>query len=129
LLLLEAATFLLAALVHFGIGLTGYEHREASIAESVIAAVLLSGVVLTWVAPRCAILAVLVWGLAFLRRQPVRVMSKQFSQADVLAERFRDLPRRAALRALDLLSAARACCSPYFMPSSFRPSGSRKNTA
>ena len=33
------------------------------------------------------------------------------------------------LCAADRLPAARACCSPYFMPSSFKPSGSTKNTA
>jgi hypothetical protein len=47
----EAATFVVAALIHFGLFIRGYEHREASIAESVIAGVLLVGLVLTWVRP------------------------------------------------------------------------------
>ena len=43
LLLVEAAIFLAAASVHFGFTLGGYEHRRAGTAESVIAAVLLGG--------------------------------------------------------------------------------------
>ena len=43
LLFLEAAAFGAAALVHFGVLAHGYEHHEASIAETVIAAVLLGG--------------------------------------------------------------------------------------
>ncbi|MQA85636.1 MAG: hypothetical protein GEV03_13660 [Streptosporangiales bacterium] len=47
-LLVEAAAFAAAALVHFGVLADGYQHREASIAESVIAAVLLVGLALSW---------------------------------------------------------------------------------
>jgi hypothetical protein len=51
-LLVEAATFLLAASVHAGLLLDGYEHREARIAESVIALALLVGLAVTWIRPR-----------------------------------------------------------------------------
>ena len=50
-LLFEAATFVVAALSHFGILLSGYEHRAAGTAESVIAGVLLVGWATTWVGP------------------------------------------------------------------------------
>src|SRR5437660_7358417 len=50
-LLFEAATYVGAALAHFGIFVTGYEHRAAGTAESVIAGVLLIGWVATWVGP------------------------------------------------------------------------------
>lgn len=40
----EAAAFAVAALVHAGILATGYEHREARIAETVIAVVLLAAI-------------------------------------------------------------------------------------
>lgn len=50
-LLFEAVTFAAAALVHVGVGIDGYEHREAGLAESVIGAVLLIGLALTWVRP------------------------------------------------------------------------------
>lgn len=50
-MLFEAATFVVAALVHFGALIGGYEHRTAGIAESVIATVLLAGLLLTWVRP------------------------------------------------------------------------------
>jgi hypothetical protein len=50
-LLLEAAAFATAALVHFGVLLDGYEHDEARIAESVIAVVLLAGFALSWFRP------------------------------------------------------------------------------
>jgi hypothetical protein len=49
---LESAAFIAAALVHAGLLVDGYEHREARIAESVIAAVLLAGVAFTWIRPR-----------------------------------------------------------------------------
>lgn len=42
-LLFEAAIFIIAALIHYGVFFSGYEHNEARIAESVIAAVLLLG--------------------------------------------------------------------------------------
>src|SRR5947208_9737781 len=48
-LLFEAATFVVAALSHFGILVSGYEHRAAGTAESVIAGVLLVGWATTWV--------------------------------------------------------------------------------
>src|SRR5437773_3856897 len=50
-LLFEAATYVGAALAHFGIFVTGYEHRAAGTAESVIAGVLLIGWVATWTGP------------------------------------------------------------------------------
>src|SRR5919198_132594 len=50
-LLLEAASFVLAGLVHFGLFARGYEHGSAAIAESVIGAVLLVALGLTWVLP------------------------------------------------------------------------------
>ena len=50
-LLFEAATYVGAALAHFGIFVTGYEHRAAGTAESVIAGVLLIGWVATWARP------------------------------------------------------------------------------
>jgi hypothetical protein len=49
---LEAAAFITAALVHAGLLVDGYEHREARIAESVLAVVLLVGLALTWIRPR-----------------------------------------------------------------------------
>jgi hypothetical protein len=48
----EAASFLTAASVHFGLLIKGYEHQKAGTAESVIAIVLLIGLALTWVRPR-----------------------------------------------------------------------------
>jgi hypothetical protein len=53
-LITEAATFFLASLVHAGIGIHGYEHREARIAETVIGVALLLGLVLTWMRPASA---------------------------------------------------------------------------
>lgn len=50
-LLLEAAAFAAAALVHSGVLVDGYEHQEARIAESVIALVLLAGLALSWLRP------------------------------------------------------------------------------
>lgn len=49
---IEAASFLLAALVHAGVLLDGYQHREAMIAESVIGTVLLAGLAMAWVRSR-----------------------------------------------------------------------------
>jgi hypothetical protein len=48
LLVVEAVTFALAAAVHAGIGVRGYEHAKARIAESIIAAVLAVGAVVGW---------------------------------------------------------------------------------
>lgn len=50
-MMFEAATFIIAALVHFGVLVGGYEHQEAGVAESVIAVVLLGGLVLSWMRP------------------------------------------------------------------------------
>jgi hypothetical protein len=50
-MLVEAATFILAALIHSGVLLAGYEHHEARIAESVIAIVLIAGLAATWLWP------------------------------------------------------------------------------
>jgi hypothetical protein len=50
----EAAAFTAAALVHAGLLVGGYEHREARNAETVIAAVLLVGLAFTWIRPRSA---------------------------------------------------------------------------
>jgi hypothetical protein len=54
LLLVEAATFVTAALVHFGVLLDGYGHRKAGTAETVIAVVLLAGSALMWGSPPLA---------------------------------------------------------------------------
>ena len=54
LLLLEGASFVFAGLVHFGVLARGYEHGSAAIAESVIGAVLLVALTLTWVLPAWA---------------------------------------------------------------------------
>jgi hypothetical protein len=50
-LLIEALSFGTAALIHSGVLITGYEHVQARIAESVIAIVLLAGLVSTWMFP------------------------------------------------------------------------------
>jgi hypothetical protein len=50
-LLLEGVSFALAGLVHAGGLVGGYEHRQAAIAESSIAVVLLAGLGLTWLWP------------------------------------------------------------------------------
>lgn len=47
-LLFDAATFVAAALIHFGVLLEGYRHQKAGTAEAVIAAVLLAGLALAW---------------------------------------------------------------------------------
>lgn len=48
LLLLEAATFVGASLIHQGVLVGGYRHQQASVAEAVIAIVLACGLLLTW---------------------------------------------------------------------------------
>jgi len=48
-LLFEALTFIGASLVHFGVLVHGYEHDKARIAEGVIAAVLLAGLIVSLV--------------------------------------------------------------------------------
>lgn len=50
-MLFEAATFVVASLIHSGVLITGYEHDQARIAEGVIAIVLLGGVALTVIRP------------------------------------------------------------------------------
>jgi hypothetical protein len=50
-LLVEALSFAIASLIHSGKLVQGYEHPEARIAEGVIAAVLLAGLVVTWLRP------------------------------------------------------------------------------
>ncbi len=49
--LFECVAFILAALTHFGILVNGYEHQKAGTAESVIAFVLLIGLILTLIRP------------------------------------------------------------------------------
>jgi hypothetical protein len=51
LLIVQAAVFVIAALTHAGVLAAGYEHRQAATAESVIAAVLLLGLVVSWFRP------------------------------------------------------------------------------
>jgi hypothetical protein len=51
-LLAEAAAFIIAASIHFGVSMGGYAHQKAGIAESVIALVLLVGLAWTWIRPR-----------------------------------------------------------------------------
>jgi hypothetical protein len=53
-LLIEAASFAAASLVHSGVFIVGYEHPLARIAEAVIATVLFVGLVLTWILPAWA---------------------------------------------------------------------------
>lgn len=50
-LALQAVAFAAAALVHAGLLVDGYQHREAGIAESVIATVLILGLIVTVMAP------------------------------------------------------------------------------
>jgi hypothetical protein len=67
LLLAEAATFVLAALIHSGRLVAGYAHHAARIAETVIALVLLAGAAVGWVRPAWAArAAVLAQGFALL---------------------------------------------------------------
>ena len=50
-LLVESATFLLAATFHFGVLVQGYANVRAGVPESVIASVLLAGLLATWIRP------------------------------------------------------------------------------
>lgn len=50
-LLVEAASFTAASLIHSGVLITGYEHPIARIAEGIIAAVLFVGLALAWRRP------------------------------------------------------------------------------
>ena len=54
LVLMQAATFLIAASIHSGYFLTGHEHREARIAESIIAGVLIVGGLMAMMRPAWA---------------------------------------------------------------------------
>ena len=54
-LILEALGFALAALVHAGVLVEGYQHREATIAESVISAALAVGLAASLAAPGWAL--------------------------------------------------------------------------
>lgn len=51
-LAIEAASFLLAASIHAGGLVHGYDHHEAMMAERIIGAVLLAGLATTWLRPR-----------------------------------------------------------------------------
>lgn len=51
LLLVEAIAFALAAMVHFGVLVHGYEHDKARIAESIIALALLAGLAVSLLRP------------------------------------------------------------------------------
>lgn len=51
LLLVEAVAFALAAMVHFGVLIHGYEHDKARIAESIIALALLAGLTVSLLRP------------------------------------------------------------------------------
>lgn len=53
---IEATSFFLAAMVHAGFLIQGYEHQEAMIAESVIGTVLLVGLAMTWIRSRSSFL-------------------------------------------------------------------------
>ncbi len=48
-MLVEAVSFSVAALIHSGAMIAGYEHQRACIAESVIAIVLFVGPAMTWI--------------------------------------------------------------------------------
>lgn len=66
-ILFEALAFLLAALIHKGILVQGYAHYVAGIAESVIAGVLITGLLLTRLQPGWTrTLGLAVQGFAFL---------------------------------------------------------------
>lgn len=50
-LILEAATFVVASLIHSGVLVVGYGHHEARVAECVIAVVLVGALASTWIWP------------------------------------------------------------------------------
>jgi hypothetical protein len=63
----EAVTFLLAASIHRGYLIAGYQHQAASIGESVIAFVLFIALLVTWVRPASTrLFGLLGQGFAFL---------------------------------------------------------------
>jgi hypothetical protein len=51
LMLFEAATFVVASLIHSGWPIAGYQHHQARIAEGVIAIVLLGAAGVSWIRP------------------------------------------------------------------------------
>ena len=51
-MLCQSLSLILAALVHVGVLITGYEHRRGGTAETVIGVVLLGALVSTWIRPR-----------------------------------------------------------------------------
>ena len=53
----EAATFIIASLVHFGYFVNGYEHTGARIPEAIIAAILLAAFLISVVHPGLTLLA------------------------------------------------------------------------
>jgi hypothetical protein len=50
-LLVQAATFIGAATLHFGVLIQGFADARAAVPESVIASVLLAGLIATWIRP------------------------------------------------------------------------------
>ena len=63
----EAVTFLLAASIHRGFLISGYQHLAAATGESVIAFVLFIALLLTWMKPASTrLLGLLGQGFAFL---------------------------------------------------------------
>ena len=50
-LFFEAATFVVASLIHAGLVVAGYEHHEAHLAEAVIATVLVAALFVAWIRP------------------------------------------------------------------------------
>jgi hypothetical protein len=66
-LLFEAATFVVASLIHHGVLIQGGEHAAAGQAESIIAGVLLAGAAASWLRPRWTrTLGLLAQGFALL---------------------------------------------------------------
>ena len=51
LLLAQATAFLIGCVVHSGLLMAGYEHRQASIVEAVLALVLYAAAVMSWIKP------------------------------------------------------------------------------
>jgi len=66
-LLVEVSGFVLASLIHSGLLVSGYQHRQASIAESSIAVVLMVGLILSLVLPgRTRLIGLVVQAVALL---------------------------------------------------------------
>lgn len=51
LLLVQATTFLIGCVAHSGLLMAGYEHRQASIIEAVLALVLYAAAAMSWIKP------------------------------------------------------------------------------